>query len=53
MKYIILLLIFLPAVVIADPYTIEIKIRAFSLKEQIGTATVYWFLLLIATYSEF
>ncbi len=36
MKYIILLLIFLPSVVIADPYTIEIKIRAFSLKDQHG-----------------
>jgi hypothetical protein len=36
MKYIILLLIFLPSIAIADPYTIEIKIRAFSLKDQYG-----------------
>ena len=36
MKYIILLLIFLPSVVIADPYTIEIRISAFSLKDQHG-----------------
>ncbi len=40
MKYIILLLIFLPSVVIADPYTIEIKIRAFSLKDQHGNQYV-------------
>ena len=36
MKYIILLLILLPSVVIADPYTIEIWINAFSLKDQHG-----------------
>jgi hypothetical protein len=36
MKYIILLLIFLPSIAIAVPYTIEIKIRAFSLKDQHG-----------------
>jgi len=36
MKYIILLMNFLPSIAIADPYTIEIKIRAFSLKDQHG-----------------
>jgi hypothetical protein len=36
MKYIILLLIFLPSVAIADSYTIEIRISAFSLKDQHG-----------------
>ncbi len=36
MKYIILFLIFLPSVVIADPYTIESQIRGFSLKDQHG-----------------
>ena len=30
------MLIFLPSVVIADPYTIKIQIRAFSLKDQHG-----------------
>ena len=34
MKYIILLLIFLPSIAIADPYTIESQISAFSLKDQ-------------------
>ena len=34
MKYIILLLIILPSIAIADPYTIESQISAFSLKDQ-------------------
>ncbi len=34
MKYIIFLLIFLPSIAIADPYTIESQISAFSLKDQ-------------------
>ncbi len=36
MKYIILLLVFLPSIAIADSYTIESQISAFSLKDQYG-----------------
>jgi hypothetical protein len=36
MKYIILLLIFLPSIAIADSYTIESQISTFSLKDQYG-----------------
>ena len=34
MKYVIFLLIFLPSIAIADPYTIESRISGFSLKDQ-------------------